>query len=100
MDKISSILVSYCTKNNLISKEDIKIYNYGFKLIISDIINFSIVILLGVLLHQLIDCLIFLITLCVIEAILRWISRKDILALSVIYDMHLLLCYINDEYTV
>ncbi len=64
MDKIADFLTGYYIRKNTISKEMAEIYCYGFKLIIADIINFSLIILLGILLNRIIDSGVFLITLC------------------------------------
>lgn len=45
MDKISNKITDYLCLRNFIPEKDREIYNYGFKLILSDIINFSIVVL-------------------------------------------------------
>lgn len=64
MDKISNKITDYLCLRNFIPEKDREIYNYGFKLILSDIINFSIVILLGMLTNRVLDGIVFLITLC------------------------------------
>lgn len=64
MDKIADFLTGYYIRKNVISKERAEIYCYGFKLIIADMINFSLIILLGILSSHIIDSIVFLITLC------------------------------------
>ncbi|PWM69170.1 MAG: hypothetical protein DBX61_02210 [Clostridiales bacterium] len=64
MDKISNKITDYLCLRNFIPEKDREIYNYGFKLILSDIINFSIVILLGLLTNRILEGIVFLITLC------------------------------------
>lgn len=64
MDKIADFLTGYYIRKNVISKDMAEIYCYGFKLIIADIINFSIIIMLGILFSRIIDSIVFLITLC------------------------------------
>ena len=51
-------------KRNKIQEDKREIYCYGFKLIIADIINFSIVLIIGLLLNRVFDSVLFLITLC------------------------------------
>lgn len=47
MEKLSIAIVDYYIKHAQIKKEKREIYIYGFKLIFADIINFAIIILLG-----------------------------------------------------
>ena len=49
MDKLSVAITDFCIKNNKIDKEKREIYIYGFKLIFADIINFSIILLFGLI---------------------------------------------------
>lgn len=64
MDKIATRLTDYYISKNYIPEQKRDIYIYGFKLIIADVINFSIIILLGCLLRKLPESIMFLITLC------------------------------------
>lgn len=67
MEKISNAITDFYIRKNHVPKEKREIYSYGFQLILADIINFSIVILLGVFLGKVIDSILFLITLCSIR---------------------------------
>ena len=67
MNNLSMILTNYFVSKKLIPYEKMEIYNYGFKLILSDIINFSIIMLLGVLLNRVPDGLVYLVVLCSIR---------------------------------
>ncbi len=67
MNNLSMILTHYFVSKKLIPYEKMEIYNYGFKLMLSDIINFSIIMLLGVLLNRVLDGLVYLVVLCSIR---------------------------------
>lgn len=64
METIANSITEYYIRKNIISYDKKDIYTYGFKLIIADIINFSIIILLSLFFKKLFDGLLFLITLC------------------------------------
>lgn len=64
MDKLSAIITDYCIKHNKIASEKREIYIYGFELIFADIINFSIILLLGLCINKISESIIFLFTLC------------------------------------
>ena len=64
MDSISNKITDYFSRKNYISEDKKDIYNYGFKLIISDLINFSLVLGLGLVINRFIDGIVFLISLC------------------------------------
>lgn len=67
MDNLSMVLTNYFVSKKLIPYEKMEIYNYGFKLILADIINFSIIMLLSVLLNRVLDGLVYLVVLCSIR---------------------------------
>ena len=64
MDKLMNRITDYYIKKGHIVQEDREVYEYGFHLIFSDIINFSLILIIGVLLHQLINSIIFLAVFC------------------------------------
>ncbi len=64
MDKLINKITDFYIKKSYISEDKREIYSYGFKLIIADIINFSIVMLLGVISGKFLESIVFLITLC------------------------------------
>ena len=64
MEKLSVAIVDYCIRHSQIESEKREIYIYGFMLIFDDIINFSLVILIGLCLKKFTESIIFLITLC------------------------------------
>jgi len=64
MDSISNKITDYFLHKKYISEDKKDIYNYGFKLIISDLINFSFVLGLGLVLNRFVDGIVFLISLC------------------------------------
>ncbi len=64
MDKLANTITNYYIQKNIIAEEKREIYSYGFKLIFSDVINYMIIILLGIILNRLIESVAFLITLC------------------------------------
>lgn len=64
MEKISNAITDFYIRKNYVPQDKREIYSYGFQLILADIVNFSIVILLGMLLNRIIDSILFLITLC------------------------------------
>ncbi|MDD6485174.1 MAG: accessory gene regulator B family protein [Clostridiales bacterium] len=67
MDKIAEGITAYYVKKHYIPEDKKDIYCYGFKLILADIINFSIVILLGILLGKVTASILFLLTLCTVR---------------------------------
>lgn len=64
MEKLANAITNYYLKKNVIAGDKYEIYLYGFKLIIADIINYIIIITLGMILKKLPESIIFLITLC------------------------------------
>lgn len=64
MNMLADFITTCCIRKNIISEDKKEIYCYGFKLIIADVINFSIIIILGVALNRLCESLVFLFTLC------------------------------------
>ena len=67
MDRLVDIITNYYVRKNVITEDKRDIYFYGFKLIISDIINYAIIIILGIVLNRLIESVAFLISLCVLR---------------------------------
>lgn len=67
MWSLSDKLTECYVKINDVQEEKIEIYRYGFKLIISDIINFAIILTLGVLIGSFLDSVCFLIVLVVVR---------------------------------
>ena len=64
MDKLANTITDYYIRKKVISSDKREIYSYGFKLIIADIINYIIVISIGVIFNRVIESIVFLITLC------------------------------------
>lgn len=64
MEKLANAITNYYLKKNVIAGDKYDIYFYGFKLIIADIINYMIIITLGMILKKLPESIIFLISLC------------------------------------
>lgn len=64
MDRFAELLTAFCVRKKYIPAEEKEIYCYGFKLIAADVINFSIIILIGILMNCLADSIIFLGVLC------------------------------------
>ncbi len=64
MDTLSNLITDFYVRKHYVPEDKRDIYCYGFKLIISDIINFSMVILLGAILGRFIESIVFLIALC------------------------------------
>lgn len=64
MEKLASAITDYYIRKNIIDAAKRNIYIYGFKLIISDIVNFIVIILLGLLVSCELESVVFLITLC------------------------------------
>lgn len=64
MEKLANAMTNYYLKKKVIVEDKYEIYLYGFKLIIADIINYIIIITLGIILKKLPESIIFLITLC------------------------------------
>lgn len=63
VDSIVNALIKYYESRNYIPSDKKEIYSYGFKLLLADIINFSLVIVLGVLIKQPTAAVVFLISL-------------------------------------
>jgi len=59
--RVAVKIADFLYKNNTIRDEDKDIYVYGFEIFISNIINFTIVVVLGYLLHQFYQALLFFI---------------------------------------
>jgi len=64
MDKLADAITDYYIRKKVIAEDKKEIYSYGFKLIIADIINYAIIITLGVILDRLTESIVFLISLC------------------------------------
>lgn len=64
MDKLANAITSYYVAKNVITKDKQEIYSYGFKLIIADVINYIIIITLGIILNRLPESILYLVSLC------------------------------------
>ncbi len=64
MDNLANAITDFYIRKNIIAEEKREIYSYGFKLIIADVINYIIILLLGIVLNRVIGSMVFLITLC------------------------------------
>lgn len=64
MDRLANTITDYYIRKKIIAEEKREIYSYGFKLIIADVINYVIIISLGIVFNRLIESTSFLITLC------------------------------------
>ena len=64
MDRLANIITDYYIRKKVIAEEKREVYFYGFKLIIDDVINYVIIISLGIVFNGLIESIAFLITLC------------------------------------
>lgn len=64
MDKLTNIITNYCVERKIIAEEKREIYSYGFKLIIADIVNYLIVIIIGMVFDRILESILFLISLC------------------------------------
>lgn len=64
MNKIANFLTDFCINRNKIQEDKREIYCYGFKLLILDIVNFSIVLIIGLFINNFLDSILFLIILC------------------------------------
>ena len=67
MDRLANTITDYYIRKKIIAEEKREIYSYGFKLIIADVINYVIIISLGIVFNRLIESTSFLITLCVLR---------------------------------
>lgn len=67
MDKILNCLTEYYVRKNIIPEEKKEVYFYGLKLITSDIINFSIIMILGLILGRFLDSVVFLLSFCTLR---------------------------------
>lgn len=67
MEKLSIALTDYYIANSQIPYEKRDIYIYGFNLVFSDIINFSIILFLGLLFSLTRESMVFLLTLCTVR---------------------------------
>ena len=64
MNNLTNIITNYYVRKNLIPKDKVEIYAYGFKLIIADVINYTIIITLGIIFNKVLESICFLISLC------------------------------------
>ncbi len=64
MKGLANAITDYYCKKNIIAKDKKEIYCYGFQLIIADIINYTIIMSLGIIFDRILDSIVFLITLC------------------------------------
>lgn len=64
MNTLSNLITDFYIKKAYVPEDKREIYSYGFKLIIADIINFSMVMLMGAILGIFLESIVFLITLC------------------------------------
>lgn len=64
MENLSKALTNFYMQRSYISEDKSEIYQYGFKLIIADIINFSLIIILGIIIKRFTESAAYLITLC------------------------------------
>lgn len=58
--KLTDFMVAYLIKKSIIKSEDIEIYQYGFKILISNIITTLSVIIIGLLSKNIIETIVFL----------------------------------------
>ena len=100
MDKIVDSLTNYYKIKGYVPLDKVEIYRYGFKLILSDIFNFFLVISIGFILGETLSGIVFLITLCSIRqysggfhAKTFWLCRVSLLItfLCVIYITHFII---------
>lgn len=64
MDRLANTITDYYIRKKIITEEKREIYSYGFKLIIADVINYVIIISLGIVFNRLIESTSFLVALC------------------------------------
>ena len=64
MNNLANVITDHYCKKNIIAEDKKEIYCYGFQLIIADIINYTIIIALGIILDRTLDSIAYLITLC------------------------------------
>ncbi len=67
MVKLSDRITDFYISKNYVPENKREIYSYGFNIIIADIINFSLIIILGIISKQVLQSVIFLIVLCVVR---------------------------------
>lgn len=67
VEKIVGLLMNCLIEKQCIEYDKKDIYAYGLKLILSDIINFSIILFISVLLKHIVTGIVFLITFCSIR---------------------------------
>lgn len=64
MTSLAETITNYYIKKNIIPVNKRAVYQYGFQLIIADIINFSLVLMSGAVIGRFFHSILFLITLC------------------------------------
>ena len=74
MDRLANTITDYYIRKKIITEEKREIYSYGFKLIIADVINYVIIISLGIVFNRLIESTSFLSCIVWVKAIQRRIS--------------------------
>lgn len=62
--KLCHVIADFFIKENIIDEDQREIYKYGFELIISSIIGILIVVLIGVVSGNLLQCIIFYVVFC------------------------------------
>lgn len=70
MKNLSEKITTYLIRENYAEESKREIYEYGFKLIIADCINFVLIMIIGIILNSFTVSLIFLAVFC----FLRWFS--------------------------
>lgn len=67
MEKILDKLTGFYIKKNIISEDEKDIYCYGFKLIVADVINFSLILFIGTIINLFKESVVYLLTLALIR---------------------------------
>lgn len=74
MDRISALLVDKMLQRNIINDEKKEIYHTGIKLILADMINFFLILMIGLFTKSLLDSVLYIIILwtvrCFSEAVM------------------------------
>ncbi len=64
MNRLANVITDYYCNKNIIAEDKKEIYCYGFRLIIADIINYTIILALGIVIGRILDSVAYLIILC------------------------------------
>ena len=88
---LARYIAVFLFKNNIIDGEKLDIYIYGFEIIISSSINITMAIILGILLSQLVECFIFLISFILLRKYCGGYHASTYLKCNIIFAINIVI---------